>query len=1045
MVKDSLYAHGARLLSGASQGGILSGVPPMEEHLSRFFVQATIILAICRVLSLVGGYLGQPRVIFEIIGGILLGPSAIGRNAEYLVEIFPSDSLGYLSIVANIGLTFYLFLVGLELDPKLLATHARKAGGIAIIGMAVPFALGIAISRVMFDVLQGNDPAYADVSFVSFFVFIGTAMSITAFPVLARILKEGGLIYTKAGAMTMGAAALNDAIAWCLLTLAISIANAGNMAIAGYVFLTVAAFALGLILIIRPIFEYIVEYVEKMHNPTMNNNLFAFTMCILFMCAWTTALLGVHAIFGAFLFGLIVPRGSHLFKECNERIEEFVVTVTLPLYFALSGLKTDVTTIHTGDEGAITILVCFVASIGKFIGAGGTAYMAGMSVRESSVVAVLMNTRGLIELIVLNLGMESGILSTRTFSVMVVMCLFTTFLTCPLVELIYPKAMRIRSVEEDAADEQKKAIGDGRSSLDDTAQLSSSEIAPEDAIASVSEKMIEFSVHAHVGVVIDKLTQMQSILKLLVYFLPNALNSELGITAVHTIEPTNSTKDEFLPLNEDGKLIRIDEETTDFATALHDMEDPAAQKPELLPLSMFCRAVNTAVNAFRVQGDPNEFPFVIKNIYKANECSLVVLPWRPGSVYAEQLFWSTVQTAHVPVGLFVAVDQHLSHQQSHPSHHPSMAGGSNSHHDGTDHGSSRDRTGSGDRSASSSGRSPAVRQRGNSVYVRPTALPEYAGSATVGFDGTEDEEEGGALYSTLPSTIVAQHRRGSITNQMKKLGAKKKTSSTVLAILTGRHMDIAVYSVLLRSAENIMNEIFVMIPQDYDTFSSCHDALQTFKKQIHGKGHVRVFELSAISSDHEELARESLATLSSAASHAYFDLFVSAFIEPTPNLFSTGGSGAFAPSSPGSPAPVGRSHRSASISEAIVGSLMGNIGSDAVDDGNTSHSALPAKYANSGLTYPELGILANHILFYSENDDGTHPQYIKSSMMMIMHESDKLLQRGAIIDSQSIKAHMNTSQYQPFSAGGTVAAPPAEESPATVASEEVGIEMQTPQ
>lgn len=277
----------ARILS-ANQGGILNGVDPLEEHLSRFFVQATIILAMCRILALVGSYFGQPQVIFEIVGGILLGPSAIGRDSGYLAEIFPQSSLSYLQIVADIGLTFYLFLVGLELDPKLLASHARKAGGIAIIGMAVPFALGIGISRVMFDVLQGNDPEYKDVSFVSFFVFIGTAMSITAFPVLARILKEGGLIYTKAGAMTMGAAALNDAVAWCLLTLAISIANAGDLSTAGYVFLTVVGFALVLILLVRPLFEMLVEHVEKMHSRSMNSNLFALTICLLFLCAWTT-------------------------------------------------------------------------------------------------------------------------------------------------------------------------------------------------------------------------------------------------------------------------------------------------------------------------------------------------------------------------------------------------------------------------------------------------------------------------------------------------------------------------------------------------------------------------------------------------------------------------------------------------------------------------------------------------------------------------------------------------------------------------------------
>lgn len=197
-----------------SEGGILSGTEPLSDTLSLFFVQTVIIMGICRGLSIFGGILRQPTVIFEIIGGIILGPSAIGRNEQYLDIIFPEKSLAYLQLVANIGLVLYLFLVGLELDPKLLITHGKSAGFIAIIGMAVPFALGVAISGFMIDILQSDQ----DTKFISFFVFIGTAMSITAFPVLARILKEGGLIYTRPGALVMGAAAINDAIAWYNLT-----------------------------------------------------------------------------------------------------------------------------------------------------------------------------------------------------------------------------------------------------------------------------------------------------------------------------------------------------------------------------------------------------------------------------------------------------------------------------------------------------------------------------------------------------------------------------------------------------------------------------------------------------------------------------------------------------------------------------------------------------------------------------------------------------------------------------------------------------------
>jgi len=204
-------------------------------------------------------------------------------------------------------------------------------------------------------------------------------MAITAFPVLARILKEGGLIYSRPGALVMGAAALNDAVAWCLLILAISIANAGDISVAGWVFLSVLSVALGLYFIIKPILDYLIETVEvwvetatsKGRHSAANvlkSNLFALTMCLLFICAWTTALLGVHAIFGAFLFGFIIPRNSHLYEQCNEHIEDFVMTIMLPLYFALSGLKTDITQINTGTMGQMVVLVCGVATFGKFIG-----------------------------------------------------------------------------------------------------------------------------------------------------------------------------------------------------------------------------------------------------------------------------------------------------------------------------------------------------------------------------------------------------------------------------------------------------------------------------------------------------------------------------------------------------------------------------------------------------------------------------------------------------------------------------------------------------
>jgi Kef-type K+ transport system membrane component KefB len=239
----------------------------------------------------------------------LLGPSALCRNAYFKEVIFPDKSIPYLSLVANIGLTFYLFIIGIELDTKLLMTHARKTTGIAVAGMVVPFALGIAISRTMIDTLQKD----METDFTGFFVFIGTALSITAFPVLARILKEGGLIYTKAGAMTLGAAAINDAIAWCLLALAISLASGGDMNVTGYIFGTMVGIAVFQMFVMKPFLEYVVEYSETNNVKWIKDNLFGFTICILFMSAWFTGKKSLFSLFGffshpccSFLFSLIL-------------------------------------------------------------------------------------------------------------------------------------------------------------------------------------------------------------------------------------------------------------------------------------------------------------------------------------------------------------------------------------------------------------------------------------------------------------------------------------------------------------------------------------------------------------------------------------------------------------------------------------------------------------------------------------------------------------------------------------------------------------------
>ncbi len=262
----------------------------------------------------------------------------------------------------------------------------------------------------------------------------------------------------------------------------------------------------------------------------------------------------MHPIFGAFLFGLIVPRNSRLFKDCISHMETFIVSFTLPLYFALSGLKTDITTITTSQQWAVAVLVIVVATFGKLIGAGGAAYFSGtLTVRECGVVAILMNTRGLVELIVLNLGLSSGILTTRTFSVMVVMCLFTTFLTSPVVEYIYPPSMRVmlKDFPEKEEDDEHSVGGDKvlvqrrAESMKIDVDVESAEDNAEPGVVG----LVAFTRTVRLGVVIGKLESMEHVLKLLSYFTPSTPQSDLSVTAMHFAEPTYDEDDELIPVD----------------------------------------------------------------------------------------------------------------------------------------------------------------------------------------------------------------------------------------------------------------------------------------------------------------------------------------------------------------------------------------------------------------------------------------------------------------------------------------------------------------
>lgn len=423
------------------------------HHIALVFLAIALIIVLARLLGRLAVAVGQPPVVGEIAAGIALGPSLLGLlPGELDTRLFSPEILPELNTLAQLGLVLFMFIVGLELDMALIRGRERTAGTISVASVLVPFTLAIGLALVLHgrhDEVDGEP-----VSLVALVLFLGVAMSITAFPVLARILTDRKMHRTPIGVLALACAAVDDILAWTLLAFVVAVVNGDGAGDVVRIVLLTALFAAVMFTVVRPLLGRLVGWHRRAGRLTPD--ILAVVLVGVLLSAFVTDWIGIHAIFGAFVFGAVMPRreAAALTREILERLEQVSVLLLLPLFFVITGLQTDVAGV--GIAGLWELgLILLVAIGGKYLG----AYLAGRAMRvparQSSAIGVLMNTRGLTELVILQIGRQLGVLDDGLFTMLVLMALITTAMTGPLLSRIYPE----RLVQRDIAAAERAALG----------------------------------------------------------------------------------------------------------------------------------------------------------------------------------------------------------------------------------------------------------------------------------------------------------------------------------------------------------------------------------------------------------------------------------------------------------------------------------------------------------------------------------------------------------------------------------------------------------
>ncbi len=401
----------------------------IQHPMCLLLLQIVLILLVSRLFGLIFARLRQPAVIGEIVAGIFLGASVFGEVFPHFFNfVFPKASINNLDVLSKIGLAFFMFIIGMELDMNELKSKAKAVLIISSSSIAIPFACGLGLAYFLF-------PSFSmpGISFFVFSLFIGISLSITAFPVLARIIKNRALHKTPLGTLALSTAALADVMAWCILAVIIAIAKASSFSMTLFTIGGTIVFILSMLFLVRPFLEKLISKLRTAHYG--DSNIVVLSFIVLLLSAFTSELIGIHMLFGAFLAGVLIPNNDTLKHALTSKLEDVSVLLLLPIFFALTGLRLHIGLLNSTDMTLVCIGIIAVATIGKFIGSALPARLLGLNAKDTLSIGILMNTRGLMELVVLNIGYELGILSPELFAMLTIMAIVTTIMTSPLLDL----------------------------------------------------------------------------------------------------------------------------------------------------------------------------------------------------------------------------------------------------------------------------------------------------------------------------------------------------------------------------------------------------------------------------------------------------------------------------------------------------------------------------------------------------------------------------------------------------------------------------------